>query len=231
MGYKLPVALDFDTDNKLPNGRPGVKPGRGSAGEDGRMHPTYLLDGTETGRPSCVAKGTFIEVLHDVGAQPLRVPIEDVKVGDLVYSYTALGDLRIKPVVAAWSNGRKRVVRVSWKGASQRLGFVDLTPEHLVWRMYGDWVPASELRAGDNVLSLRLGVQQIHTILSVELLPEEVEVYDLTVDGTHNFIANEICVHNCHAPNLFNMKSPEECDSCSGKGCENCDFMGACGFP
>lgn len=32
---------------------------------------------------------------------------------------------------------------------------------------------------------------------------------------------------SCHAPNLFNMKSPEECDSCSGKGCENCDFTGA----
>jgi DNA polymerase I-like protein with 3'-5' exonuclease and polymerase domains len=32
---------------------------------------------------------------------------------------------------------------------------------------------------------------------------------------------------SCHAPNLFNMKSPEECDSCSGKGCENCDLTGA----
>ena len=32
---------------------------------------------------------------------------------------------------------------------------------------------------------------------------------------------------SCHAPNLFNMKSPEECDSCRGKGCENCDFTGA----
>ena len=32
---------------------------------------------------------------------------------------------------------------------------------------------------------------------------------------------------SCHAPNLFNMKSPEECDSCSGKGCEKCDLTGA----
>lgn len=196
--------------------------------EDGRMHPTYLLDGTETGRPSCVAKGTFIEVLRDVGAQPRRVPIEDVKIGDLVYSYTALGDLQIKPVVAAWSNGRKRVVRVNWTtGERQRLGFVDLTPEHLVRVMHGGWVPASELRAGDNVLALSRGASQVHIISSVEWLPDEVEVFDLTVDGTHNFIANEICVHNCHAPNLFNMKSPEECDSCSGKGCENCDLTGA----
>lgn len=195
--------------------------------EDGRMHPTYLLDGTETGRPSCVAKGMVIEVLRD-GAQPRGVPIEDVKIGDLVYSYTALGDLRIKPVVAAWSNGRKRVVRVNWTtGERQRLGFVDLTPEHLVRGMYGSWVPASELRAGDNVLSLSRGVPQVHAILSVEWLPDEVEVFDLTVDGTHNFIANEICVHNCHAPNLFNMKSPEECDACSGKGCENCDLTGS----
>ena len=32
---------------------------------------------------------------------------------------------------------------------------------------------------------------------------------------------------SCHAPNLFNMKSPEECDACSGKGCDNCDLTGA----
>lgn len=32
---------------------------------------------------------------------------------------------------------------------------------------------------------------------------------------------------SCHDPNLFNMKSPEECDSCRGKGCENCDLTGA----
>lgn len=387
--------------------------------EDGRMHPTYLLDGTETGRPSCVAKGTFIEVLRDVGAQPRGVPIEDVKVGDLVYSYDDRGELRIRPVIAVWPNGRKRVIRVHWLGSGrQHSGYVDLTPEHLVKRTDGKWVPASELRVGENVFALSRGISSMgyarlwatgdkefprehrlafreifgsepevvhhvngnkldnrasnlratnrrdhgshhglefdrgsdyfskiakkgweksrdqilakmrenaekrslnltkeqileileahdwsmtrvaragscdfetfkkyirrvglnpneiiekakvvaklkghgkgvykrrarvynckncgrsghytttcpepkvnnHTIVSIQWLEEEVEVFDLTVDGTHNFIANEICVHNCHAPNLFNMKSPEECDSCSGKGCENCDFTGA----
>lgn len=44
-----------------------------------------------------------------------------------------------------------------------------------------------------------------HKILKVEELPNKVDVYDLEVEQCHNFIANEICVHNsCESPNLQN---------------------------
>jgi DNA polymerase I-like protein with 3'-5' exonuclease and polymerase domains len=36
-----------------------------------------------------------------------------------------------------------------------------------------------------------------HLIIDIEPLEIEQEVYDITVEDTHNFIANEICVHNC----------------------------------
>lgn len=36
-----------------------------------------------------------------------------------------------------------------------------------------------------------------HYITHIIPLPDPVPVYDITVEGTHNFIANEICVHNC----------------------------------
>ena len=35
-----------------------------------------------------------------------------------------------------------------------------------------------------------------HEILSVEDLNKKVDVYDIEVDGEHNFIANELCIHN-----------------------------------
>lgn len=42
-----------------------------------------------------------------------------------------------------------------------------------------------------------------HAIVDVEMLEgPAVPVYDITVDDTHNFIANQVCVHNCE-PRLF----------------------------
>jgi DNA polymerase I-like protein with 3'-5' exonuclease and polymerase domains len=41
-----------------------------------------------------------------------------------------------------------------------------------------------------------------HMITHIEALPGTHDVYDLTVEDTHNFIANEICVHNCSDPSL-----------------------------
>jgi ribonucleoside-diphosphate reductase alpha chain len=34
-------------------------------------------------------------------------------------------------------------------------------------------------------------------MLKIEFLEEEIPVYDITVEGTHNFFANDILVHNC----------------------------------
>lgn len=41
-----------------------------------------------------------------------------------------------------------------------------------------------------------------HEIIAIEYLPDEVDVYDITVEGIHNFIVEEICVHNCWNPNI-----------------------------
>lgn len=41
-----------------------------------------------------------------------------------------------------------------------------------------------------------------HVVESIEYMDEEVETYDLTVEDNHNFIASEICVHNCSKPNI-----------------------------
>jgi hypothetical protein len=36
-----------------------------------------------------------------------------------------------------------------------------------------------------------------HVVTKIVQLPKKRRVFDLTVEGCHNFIANEICVHNC----------------------------------
>jgi DNA polymerase family A/HNH endonuclease/intein-like protein with splicing domain len=45
-----------------------------------------------------------------------------------------------------------------------------------------------------------------HEVLKVEVLNRLSEVYDIEVEGTHNFIAEELCVHNSsRRPNLQNV--------------------------
>lgn len=46
----------------------------------------------------------------------------------------------------------------------------------------------------------RLGLCYNHSIYSIEAVGKR-NVYDLEIEGIHNFIANEICVHNCSRPN------------------------------
>lgn len=44
-----------------------------------------------------------------------------------------------------------------------------------------------------------------HDIISIEPQNDTVDVYDMEIEGEHNFIVNEICVHNCTSPNLQNV--------------------------
>lgn len=46
-----------------------------------------------------------------------------------------------------------------------------------------------------------------HSIVSIEWLDNEYEVYDLCIKGYHNFIAGELCVHNSSNPNCQNIPS------------------------
>lgn len=46
-----------------------------------------------------------------------------------------------------------------------------------------------------------------HNVYKIEWLDEPLTVYDLEVEEYHNFIANELCVHNCSDPNLQNIPS------------------------
>lgn len=49
-----------------------------------------------------------------------------------------------------------------------------------------------------------------HKITKIEYLKDSVEVYDLEVEDTHNFIANNLCVHNSSSsPNMQNLPSKD----------------------
>lgn len=68
------------------------------------------------------------------------------------------------------------------------------TPDHKIYVQYKGWVAASDLEVGDELVTLDSKVYPVET---VSYLENREDVYDMTVPEVHNFIANDIVVHNC----------------------------------
>lgn len=158
---------------------------------DGRVHCSYHLTGTSTGR-LCLAEGTPIEVVRDVSKYPKGVPIEDVRPGDYAYCYDANLQLRLRKVIWQGKTGHKRVIRVHWLGQGRKhKGYLDLTPEHQVRLSDGSYVQAKNLKPNDSLLalgrSMTMGYSRLHT--------RDTEVRD------HRFIYSEVlgsCSEHVH---------------------------------
>jgi hypothetical protein len=104
---------------------------------DGFIHPFYGLLIPRTFR--CIAKGSM--VMMPGGDKK----IEDVKVGDLVYSYDDELKPCIKKVLRSQKTGHKKVVRMHWVGGQGHRGYLDLTPDHKVRTIDGAYCRADEL--------------------------------------------------------------------------------------
>jgi ribonucleotide reductase alpha subunit len=69
-----------------------------------------------------------------------------------------------------------------------------VTPEHKVFTKNRGYVVAKDLVETDELV---LTSNEKTSTLIIEYLEEKIPVYDITVEGTHNFFANDILVHNC----------------------------------
>ena len=69
-----------------------------------------------------------------------------------------------------------------------------VTPEHKVFTKNRGYVMAKDLTETDELV---LASNEKTSTLILEYLKEEIPVYDITVEGNHNFFANDILVHNC----------------------------------
>jgi DNA polymerase III alpha subunit len=106
--------------------------------------------------------------------------------------------------VVRWiDSGHKPVYRLTLRNGAS----IKVTADHRLLTEAG-WQPLADLKCGDYVATppYLLGPEQVNTtsvdrlnwqkILSIE--PAGIEhVYDLTVEGLHSFVANNIIVHNC----------------------------------
>jgi len=144
---------------------------------------------------TCVAEGEQVYSSTWGG----YVPIEQIRAGDLVQSVGDDGQYRLSPVSHVHDNGIKSVVKVTFDSGRS----IRVTADHLLLTRQG-WTQAGDLKAESRVASpVRLlrnadedSPAQWWHVLSVK--PDgAARVYDLTVPGDHNFVAEGVVVHNC----------------------------------
>lgn len=117
---------------------------------DGKIHCSFNPVGTQSGRISCIAKGTPITLVGEYKN------IEHVKKGDKVYCYDDEGNIRISTVTKRYNNGVKKCIKVNWRSqGTHEEGYVICTPDHKIRTREGEWVRADSLLAGDKVTHLR----------------------------------------------------------------------------
>jgi DNA polymerase I-like protein with 3'-5' exonuclease and polymerase domains len=175
---------------------------------DGCIHGGIKQLGADTGRTSaCIAEGTLIEGPGE------SKPIEQVKVGDEVYTYDDAGNLCVRKVTRVLDNGYRQCLTLKWQSSgTQECGSLTCTPDHMIKTKDAGWVMSVQLKFCHKVFHFKAketdteyAVSGNYKIVSASDAGMR-HVYDLEVEDTHCYIAGEICVHNCD-PNMQNIPS------------------------
>jgi DNA replicative helicase MCM subunit Mcm2 (Cdc46/Mcm family) len=165
----------------------------------------------------CVAPGTLIEVdgnevpIGDFVESRMRSPVEARPgqwregVSDQ-HVVATVSDRRQtpKPVDAIWRIETPSFLVEIVENSGRRL---TLTPETMVWCMpessHDGWTRASDVEEGQQILvrDASTGNFRWSRVQEVRKVTEELpsHVYDLTVSGSHSFVANGFVVHNTAA--------------------------------
>jgi DNA polymerase III alpha subunit len=150
------------------------------------------------GFPECVVGETRV-IDADTGR---RVRIEEVVTGQVRLTHTLACDvelrLRKRRVLKATSSGPRMVYRVRTALGREVLA----TAEHPLLTMNG-WRSIETLGVGDRIAAARalpdleskLYWDRVTVIEPVGMR----ETYDLQIEGDHNFLANDLVIHNSHA--------------------------------
>jgi hypothetical protein len=132
----------------------------------------------------CFTEGTLVAI------EKGNKKIEDIKEGDLVWSYNEeTGKKELKKVVELSRNTSSSLVKISVNGTE-----ITCTPEHPFY-VDGNWVEAKNLTKGMLLTTLEGKTSPVE---SINFLDENVKVYNFEVEGNHNYYVSEkrILVHN-----------------------------------
>ena len=141
-----------------------------------------------TGYGKCALPSTRVRTPYGIRT------LGEIEVGDSVYSMQD-NEVCVRKVTNKW-NTRKKQVRITTRGGVE----ITASPEHRLYTQRG-YVQAQSMTLGDSLYRVNepiaVGAKfRWEQIKSVEFIDEEVDMVDIEVEGTHNFIANDIVSHN-----------------------------------
>ena len=164
----------------------------------------------------CVAGDTYINIMHDLVDYSDETISSDcvdklttIKIEDLVQtldngfvknvrvlSYNTETDKKewAKITNFAQTSPSAKVMKITFDNSPYNWKGLVLTPDHKVYTQNRGYVMSKDLLQTDKVV---LENDIVESYSKIEYLEDEIPVYDITVEGTHNFFANGILVHNC----------------------------------
>lgn len=157
------------------------------------MDKSFKVAGTNP----CLTGDTLIQTVEG------KKKIKDlVGTEPFVYAVNTAGELILVKASKVWLT-RKNADLVEVKYDDNTL---ICTPDHKIFTDNRGWVDAKDLNENDNLCKYEdlmladiVGEKQYKKskVISVTELEYTEDVYDMTVPEVHNFIANDIVVHNC----------------------------------
>jgi DNA polymerase I-like protein with 3'-5' exonuclease and polymerase domains len=163
----------------------------------GFIFSSYGQISTATGRMSCIEENTLITVAGG------RKPIKDIEIGDLVYCYDENGQLHLRKVLNVIDKGMQECISTTFEELNTKnKNSLISTPDHKVLVDNNMWLRADKLSYSDKICGMSKVNNNVAYYNAVSNINIGIKhVYDLEIEEFHNFIANEICVHNCSKPN------------------------------
>ena len=185
---------------------------------NGRIYAGYKQIGADTGRVSCISKGTMISCPDG------DKPIESLSPGQYLYNYDDNGKLCLDTVKNLWYTGNRKCVKLLWvsKYDKSRKGELICTPDHFIKTING-WKMACELTPNDRIYFVhrRVGNNSVALYGNFGQGSEEEHAW-----VKYNYFKNNdssLVVHHKDFNRLNN--SPDNLVLCSGTTHTNCHIM------
>ncbi len=156
----------------------------------------------EWGASTCFVKGTLVYGKNEF------IPIENIKVGDSVYSYNVEKErVEVSKVINILNRATEGIYEIA---AGKET--INVTAEHPIYVIGKGFTKVKNLKAGD-VLKSSDGKTKVQ-ISGIKKLSKTVTVYNIEVDGNHDYFvtSSTILVHN---KNITEIKEAQS--DCSPK--------------
>ena len=151
------------------------------------------IDETSVSYVYCFVKGTKVKTENGFKN------IEDIKIGDKVYSYNLNNNsLELKKVLNTIKSNTIDTYKVTIGGKT-----VEMSPKHQLYIIDKGWVRAYNLNVNDKLLDVN-GKQITISKIEYKKYDSPIDTYNLTIEGNNNYFVTDIqvLVHNAPSPTL-----------------------------